>query len=57
MTLDQLGNIGEFSSAILLFISLIYVGFQIRQNTNATTDISGEVRTDSRLGPVCGWVT
>ena len=28
-----LGNIGEFAGAILLFASLIFVGFQIKQNT------------------------
>lgn len=28
-----LGNFGEFIGALLLFISLIYVGIQIRQNT------------------------
>ena len=28
-----LGNFGKFIGALLLFISLIYVGIQIRQNT------------------------
>ena len=32
-----LGNLGEFAGAILLFVSLIYVGIQIRQNTRATS--------------------
>jgi len=35
-TAQLLGNFGEFFGAILLFISLIYVGRQIKQNTNAT---------------------
>ena len=36
MELDQLGNIGEFVSAVAVVASLIYVGIQIRQNTRAT---------------------
>ncbi len=36
MTIFELGALGEFAGAILLFGSLIYVGLQIRQNTNAT---------------------
>lgn len=31
-----LGNLGEFAGALLLFISLIYVGVQVRSNTRAT---------------------
>lgn len=30
-----LGNMGEFFGAILLFVSLIFVGLQLRQNTQA----------------------
>lgn len=33
MTIEQLGSIGEFVAAIAVLLSLIYVGFQIRQNT------------------------
>jgi hypothetical protein len=33
MTLQDLGSIGEFVGAILLFVSLVYVGVQVRQNT------------------------
>lgn len=47
MTIDQLGSIGEFSTAILLFVSLIYVGLQIKQNTNATRAQIYQSRTDS----------
>ncbi len=36
MTIFELGALGEFVGATLLFISLIYVGLQIRQNTSAT---------------------
>jgi hypothetical protein len=32
MTVVELGAIGEFVGALLLFASLIFVGFQIRQN-------------------------
>ena len=33
MTLEDLGNIGEFVSALAVVLSLIYVAIQIRQNT------------------------
>ena len=33
MTIFELGAVGEFVGAILLFLSLIYVGVQIKQNT------------------------
>ncbi len=33
MSLQDLGNIGEFVAAIAVVISLIYLAFQIRQNT------------------------
>ena len=33
MTLDDLGNLGEFVAAIGVVVSLIYLGRQIRQNT------------------------
>lgn len=35
MTLQDLGNIGEFVAAFGVIASLIYVGFQVRQNTIA----------------------
>ena len=35
MTIVELGALGEFFGAILLFGSLIYVGIQIRQNTRS----------------------
>ena len=35
MPLDQLANIAEISAAVLLIVSLIYVGLQVRQNTLA----------------------
>ncbi len=33
MTLQDLGNIGEFVGAIVVIVSLFYLAFQIRQNT------------------------
>ena len=35
MTLESLGNIGEFLGALAVLVSLFYLGFQIRQNTRA----------------------
>ena len=35
MTLEDLGNIGEFVAAIAVVISLIYLAVQIRQNTRS----------------------
>ena len=35
MTLQDLGNIGEFVAAVGVIVSLIYLAFQIRQNTKS----------------------
>ena len=35
MSLDDLGNVGEFVGAIAVFVSLIYLALQIRQNTKS----------------------
>jgi hypothetical protein len=35
MTLQDLGNIGEFVAAVGVIVSLIYLAFQIRQNTSS----------------------
>ncbi len=35
MTLEDLGNLGEFLSAIAVVVSLVYLAIQIRQNTTA----------------------
>ena len=35
MTIEQLGNIGEFVAAIATVITLLYLAFQLRQNTRA----------------------
>jgi hypothetical protein len=33
MSLEDLGNVGEFVAAVAVVVSLIYLAFQIRQNT------------------------
>jgi hypothetical protein len=35
MSISELGALGEFIGALLLFVSLIYVAIQLRQNTKA----------------------
>ena len=47
MTLDALGNIGEFLGAIGVVVSLAYLGLQIRQNTNAIKASSHHSLNDS----------
>ena len=48
MSLEDLGNIGEFVGAMAVVFSLIYLAIQIRQNTAA-------VRTASRQDIVSGY--
>jgi len=33
MSIEQLGSLGEFIAAIAVLVSLIYVGYQVKQNT------------------------
>jgi hypothetical protein len=42
MTLDDLGNIGEFVGAIGVILSLVFVGLQLRKNTEALNDANTE---------------
>ena len=35
MSLQDLGNLGEFIGAVAVIVSLIYVGVQVRQNTQS----------------------
>ncbi len=49
MTIFELGAIGEFTGAILLFLSLIYVGIQIGQNTRAIRNQAGQHLTDMQV--------
>ena len=47
MTLDDLGNIGEFVAAIAVVVSLVYLAFQIRQGSRQIVQ-----NTNSVLGSV-----
>jgi hypothetical protein len=47
MTLEDLGNIGEFVAAIAVVVSLVYVAFQIRQGSRQIVQ-----NTNSVLGSV-----
>ncbi len=54
MTIAELGSVGEFIGAILLFISLIYLGIQIRQGNkaerlNATVAFEDQYRQNLQL--------
>jgi hypothetical protein len=47
MTIENLGNIGEFVAAIATLITLAYLAVQIRQNTRAVRAASHHSVTDS----------
>ena len=47
MTLQDLGNIGEFVAAIATLITLIYLAAQIRQNTRAVRSSAFQQVVDS----------
>ena len=47
ISLDDLGNIGEFVGAIAVVVSLIYLAIQIRQNTRAVRTSTFHGVTDS----------
>jgi hypothetical protein len=42
MNWDAIGAIGEFSGAIAVVISLVFVGFQVRQNTTAVRSAAAQ---------------
>jgi hypothetical protein len=42
MTLDDLANLGQVIGALAVVISLIYVAYQIRQNTNAVRSATAQ---------------
>ncbi len=46
MPLDQLANIAEISAVVLVIVSLIYVGAQIKQNTKSTVISTSQAFTD-----------
>ncbi len=49
MTLQDLGNIGEFVGAIGVIASLVYLAVQIRQNTRAVRSNTSQAITDARV--------
>ena len=49
MTIFELGALGEFVGAILLFGSMIFVGMQIRQNTNVAKAQIFQARSDQAI--------
>ena len=48
MTIQDLGSLGELVAAIATVVTLIYLAFQIRQNTTATRAASFHAVTDAR---------
>ena len=47
MTLEDLGNVGEFVGALAVVASLIYVALQLRQNTEQMAENAEEARHSS----------
>ncbi len=47
MTLQDLGNIGEFVAAIAVLVSLLYLAIQIRQNTKTVRTSTYQAVLDS----------
>jgi hypothetical protein len=50
MTLSDLGNLGEFISAIAVVISLVYLAVQIRQNTRVVRASAEQAVFESGIG-------
>jgi hypothetical protein len=50
MSLEDLGNIGEFVAAVAVVLSLIYLALQIRQNTMQITQNTKTVRSATFRG-------
>ena len=46
MSLDQIANIAEISGVVLVILSLIYVGYQIRETRKAVRAATAQARTD-----------
>ena len=51
MSLDDLGNIGEFVAAVAVVVSLIYLAVQIRQNTRSVRASTYQVA----VGSISDW--
>ena len=49
MTLEDLGNIGEFIAAVGVVVSLVYLAIQVRQNTAHLGQNTRSVRTSAML--------
>ena len=49
MTLEDLGNIGEFIAAIGVIVSLVYLATQIRQNTRVVRSSASNAVTEARV--------
>ncbi|MBW2493425.1 MAG: hypothetical protein JRE43_01640 [Deltaproteobacteria bacterium] len=49
MTLDQLGNLGEFISGLAVVVTLVYLAIQIRHNTRAVRSSMHHAMIDSTL--------
>ena len=47
LTIQEWGAIGELAGAILLFVSLSYVGFQIQQTRKSMRAAAAQARSDS----------
>jgi hypothetical protein len=49
VTLDQLGNLGEFISGLAVVVTLVYLAIQIRHNTRAVRSSMHHAMIDSTL--------
>lgn len=49
MTLDQLGNLGEFISGLAVVVTLVYLAIQIRHNTRAVRSSMHHAMIESTL--------
>jgi hypothetical protein len=56
MSLQDLGNIGEFVAAVGVIVSLIYLAFQIRQNTKSVKINTFQALAATRTGFASGVV-
>jgi len=57
MTISDLGSIGEFISSIAVVVTLIYLSFQLRQNTQAIRAASTQALDQSVTANIALWAT
>ncbi len=50
MTLDDLGNLGEFLGAIAVVASLLYLSIQVRQNTRSVRSATAQSASETIVG-------